>query len=236
MPMKTLIDDKRIFNHLFQPIYDLSDWKVIGYEALIRSQLHNTPEALFNHAEKEKSLYEIDSQSMHKAYYTYNISNQRKKNTNLFLNIFPSTILHENFPDFLKNSITFSENIFEKIVFEVSELEKIHDWELFKERINWLKQNGFLIAIDDVGSGYYTSQGIINLDINFLKLDRFFAKDLHLSKKKQDFIQFYLNYCNQYGIKLILEGVENEQELAIAKYLKVPYAQGYLLGKPDVLK
>ncbi|HDJ1468230.1 TPA: EAL domain-containing protein [Clostridioides difficile] len=76
---------------------------------------------------------------------------------------------------------------------------------------------------------------IIELEPDYLKLDRYFSQDLKSSKQKQSLISFFLNYCQEYKSQLILEGLENEMDMEMAKSLGIPIAQGYLLGKPALL-
>jgi EAL domain-containing protein (putative c-di-GMP-specific phosphodiesterase class I) len=224
------------FYHYFQPIYHLSNWTKLGYEVLLRSNLYSNPEYTFLEAKKEKQLYELDSRSIHKAILTYHKAGLRKKDGNLFLNILPSTILNQNFSSFLNKIIADNYLVSQQIVLEISESELIDDLEDFKIRISELKKQGILIAIDDIGKGYASFKNIVELEPDFLKLDRYFAKDLHLSTQKQTLISLFISYCEQYKTQLILEGVESEEEVAIAKALGVPFAQGYIIGRPALLQ
>jgi EAL domain-containing protein (putative c-di-GMP-specific phosphodiesterase class I) len=223
------------FFHYFQPIYNIKNWVKLGYEVLLRSEAYPNPELTFKQAIKEKQLYELDSRSIHKAIRTYRSAGLSKNDGLLFLNIFPSTILNPNFPSFLKYFTNILQNS-QQIVLEISESEMIEDFDTFKERIIELKKNGFLIAIDDFGRGYANFKFMIELEPDYLKLDRYFAKDLHLSKQKQTIVKSFVTYCREYKCNLILEGVETEQDMAMAKLLGIPIAQGFLLGKPGLLK
>ncbi|WP_157800902.1 EAL domain-containing protein [Bacillus solitudinis] len=224
------------FYHYFQPIYNLNSMNKIGFEALLRSKVHANPETVFKEAIKEKRLYELDSISIHNALYTYQSAGFSQKEGALFLNIFPSTILNRDFSSFLNKIST--ENYLDKqqIVLEICESESIDEFETFKERIIELKKQGFLIAIDDIGKGYSNFELVIELEPDYLKLDRYFSKDLHLSKKKQRIISFFLNYCEEEKIRLILEGLEDNRDLVVAKALGVKHGQGYILGRPALLK
>jgi EAL domain-containing protein (putative c-di-GMP-specific phosphodiesterase class I) len=224
------------FYHYFQPIYHLSNWTKLGYEVLLRSSIYSNPEDTFLEAKKEGQLYELDTQSIQKAIQTYHKAGLRNKDGVLFLNIFPSTILNKKFQSFLNKIIADNYLVSQQIVFEISESEIIDDFENFKIRILELKKQGILIAIDDIGKGYASFKNIVELEPDFLKLDRYFAKDLHLSKHKQTLISFFLSYCEQFNSHLILEGVENEEEIAIAKEVGISLAQGYGIGKPALLQ
>lgn len=234
MSIKNFIREEKFYHH-FQPIYYINSRKKLGYEALLRSQIHSNPELTFQEAKREKQLYELDSRSIHKAISTYNLAGLSKKNGTLFLNILPSTILNQNFPSFLDQIITENYLHSQQIVLEISESETVEAFDIFKKQILDLKKQGFLIAIDDIGKGYSNFKNIIELEPQYLKLDRYFAQDLHLSKQKQAIILLLLKYCEQSRGQLILEGIETEEEIEIASALGIPIVQGYLLGKPALL-
>jgi EAL domain-containing protein (putative c-di-GMP-specific phosphodiesterase class I) len=223
------------FYHYFQPIYSLKSGEKLGYEVLLRSNIYPNPDYTFQEARKEKQLYELDSQSIHKAIATYHSAGLSKKDGKLFLNIFPSTILNPSFPSFLNKIITNNYLDSQEIILEISESELIEEFDTFKERIAELKKIGFLIAIDDIGQGYTNLKIIIELEPDYLKFDRYFTQNLQLSKQKQAIITLFLSYCDQYKSQLILEGVENEEDITIAKELGIPIAQGYFLGRPALL-
>lgn len=223
------------FFHDFQPIYDIFSWKKIGHESLLRSTSKQDPKIIFEKAKEEKWLYQLDSWSIDKAAHTYQQKGLLKKQGCLFVNIFPSTILNENFPSFVNKMMDDYTFESKQIVFEISESENIFQVATFNERVNELKKLGFLIAIDDMGKDQSCLKLIVDTEPHFIKLDRYFAENLHLSEKKQMIINLILNYGQQFGSKLILEGVETPTEMAIAKALGVPYCQGYILGKPEGL-
>ena len=209
---------------------------MLGYEVLLRSTVYPNPEYVFQEARKENWLYELDSLSIHKALLTYQSAGLSKRDGNLFINILPSTILNQRFPSFLKKIVTENYLDTRKIVLEISESEIIEEFDTFVNRLSEIKKQGFLIAIDDIGDGYSNFKTIIELEPDYLKLDRYLSEDLHLSKQKQTVISFYLSYANQYKSQLILEGIENEMEMETAKKLGVPIGQGYYLGRPALLE
>ncbi|MDQ0253064.1 EAL domain-containing protein (putative c-di-GMP-specific phosphodiesterase class I) [Evansella vedderi] len=199
---------KEEFYHFFQPIYQLGGWKKEGYEVILRSKLHPNPEVAFQKAVKAKRLYELDSRSIHKAIRTYQKAGFSKKDGYLFLNIFPSIILNPMFPSFLNLIISNNHLNSQQVVLEISETEIIKEFDHFKQQIKVLKDLGFLIAIDDVGKGYANARAIIELEHDYIKLDRFFSDDLLTSNKKQSFIKYYVDYCNTHNSQLVLEGLE----------------------------
>ncbi|OKO94806.1 hypothetical protein BRO54_1361 [Geobacillus proteiniphilus] len=153
------------------------------------------------------------------------------------LNVYPSTILHHEFKPFLKRVVERFPYIENRIVFELNETKEEEgiwkDGEL-KAAIELMRGYGFYIAIDDVGKGASTLQKIIELQPDYVKLDRYFAQGLAANEEKQKMVSLLASYCGRKMV-LVLEGIEEEVDLAQAKLLRVPAAQGYLLGKPGKL-
>lgn len=235
MSIKQFIKEEK-FCHFFQPVYSLSDWKTYGHEGLMRSKIYPNPEYIFQKAKKEKSLFELDSLSIYKILSDYDLKKTTKKNGSLFINVLPSTILNPGFPTFINKLVSHNLLDKQKIVFEISESEKINDYNTFKERILDIKKMGFLISLDDVGRGFTNIKALIELEPNYLKLDGYLSHNLYQSKEKQTFISFCVDYCEKYNIKLILEGIETAADMSMAKVLGVHLGQGYILGKPESLK
>jgi EAL domain-containing protein (putative c-di-GMP-specific phosphodiesterase class I) len=235
MSIKSLIREEKFFHH-FQPIYDLVNWRRFGYEALLRTKEFQNPEETFIAAKKQKQLYELDIRSIHKAVLTYRSAGFSRKDGYLFINIYPSTILNPSFPTFLNQIISNDSLKSQQIVLEISESEVINEFTILQEHILILKNEGFLIAIDDVGRGYSDFRTIIDLEPDIIKLDRYLANDLHKSKQKQSLVKLLLKYAEQNNSNIILEGIENESEMAMAKALGIKFGQGYVLGRPDALQ
>jgi EAL domain-containing protein (putative c-di-GMP-specific phosphodiesterase class I) len=235
-----MIDIKRIIaceeiEHVFQPMWELNNWNIFGYEALVRFPKEGITdiESTFRVARKQDLLFELDTLSIRRAIDTFPIIQLNKEH--LFINIFPSTLVHSEFEPFLQNLVQSYPGIKGKVVFELNEtIDEEHIWNipLLKEKVELLKKYGFCFALDDIGKGVGTFQKIIELSPDFIKLDRYFSENLSLTKEKQEMITLLNEFC-KHRIGLVLEGIEEEVDLAFAKYLKVPIGQGYLMGKPE---
>lgn len=221
------MDERSNIYHVFQPIVSTQTLEVIGYEAFLRSHIESNPLALFNKARKEKIISKLDSMSIEQAISQYGYNNF------LFLNIFPSTVLDDESYLLLTQLVNyFNEN--KQIILELN--ESIDDglcWEEFElfDRINNLRTLGYLIAIDDVGKGQSSMHKVIELNPDFIKLDRYFAQNLHKCKLKQEVVSFFVNYSKHRSL-FILEGIENHVDLSKATELGVNYVQGFLFGQP----
>lgn len=234
MLIRDLIVEDSYF-HFYQPIVNIEHNKIIGYEGLMRSEVHTNPEQIFLQAKREKQLVELDSRSIQKAAKAYQKAGYRMQDGCLFLNVFPTTLLDSNFLIFTKKIMLDDPQHCQHLVFEISELEDIQNQSQLIERIKELKELGFKFAIDDVGKGYSDFQTIIEMEPDYIKVDRYFSQQLSQFPKKQSFIQLVNEYSKRNGCQLILEGLETLEDLEMARQLGVEYAQGYLLGRPEPL-
>jgi EAL domain-containing protein (putative c-di-GMP-specific phosphodiesterase class I) len=219
------------FHHYYQPLYCLSTMKVYGYECLIRSEYFKNPEQLFKSAKKEKILHKLDMLSIIRAIVDYH--KYIEKGAPLFINVFPTTLLHPLFQSFIIDLVSSTTLNPSYIVFEIVEEEV--DLMALKDVVSALRRLGFRLAIDDVGKEASSLRSVIELQPHFVKLDRYFATDLSHSNLKQRMITSLVDYC-QKDFCLVLEGIEHAEDLSIAKSLGVSMGQGYLLGIPGIIE
>ncbi|MEB3100752.1 EAL domain-containing protein [Ferviditalea candida] len=230
--------DEQLFQHYFQPIRQLSDLYTLGHEALMRSDHHYSPDQLFQAARSLGKMAHLDASSLDKAVRVFNsLLLSGKAAGNLFINLFPSTIVTSGF---LKIMEQLSKNIAEKtkVVIEINEFKDESDFwtdRNFLHRIAELKKIGYHIAIDDVGEGAATLKNIVEMEPDFIKLDKYFSKSLSASKKKQELVQFFAKFCRNNNIQMILEGIETREDLTTAKEIGVSLGQGFYLGVPTDL-
>ena len=99
------------------------------------------------------------------------------------------------------------------------------------ERILHLKNNNFLIAIDDFGSGYSNFQRVIDIDPDFIKIDGSLIKNIE-NPKFFHTVFAILNFAKSLSADLIAEFVENERIFQIVKMIGIEYSQGYFFSPP----
>lgn len=238
MPNIKALMDQHDFYHLFQPIHNLQAKHSIGYEALIRSKSNLQLDQLFHLAEEQNILFELDLYSIALSIKIF-FTPQHNQNCDLllFVNVFPSTIVSPFFEGRITQLLEQYGAYTNRIVFEINEsIEQSEIWrsKSFLETIQYLRAQGFSIALDDVGEGTTTFKNIIDVAPDFIKLDRFFAKDLCTNKQKQKAIKLFVEYCRGEA-QLILEGIEQFEDLSNAVYLGIIIGQGYWLGVPELI-
>lgn len=230
MSIKNVLLKEDHIYHVYQPIFNIKNDTVLGYEAFIRSEKFTNPEHLFSMAKQHEILFEVDILSIKKAIKSYCMVEEE---TLLFLNVYPSTIIREEFLLIVNDLLKKNKLLRGKVVFEINEdIDEINIWSKceFLTVLNEIKKLGCQIAMDDVGKGAASLKNIIYAKPNFIKLDKFFSNQLTRSADKKRLISFFISFCKE--TRLIIEGIETKDDLNLIRELNATYAQGYLLGLP----
>lgn len=220
---------------VYQPIVSLKNGEVYAYEALSRHTLDQGDLAiddLFKIARRNNLLWELEKLCRTKALHNVINSIERKI---LFLNVDAGTIRSPQFRSGFTSEILQQFNIRpEQIVIELTEQSAVKDIEGFIEIVSHYQSQGFNIAIDDFGSGYSGLGRVCALSPMYLKLDMNLVRNIHKEPVKKSAVSSTVEFCRQSNIKVIAEGIENEEELSTLISLNVDYGQGYYLCRPHL--
>lgn len=235
--IENIIKEKELYSE-YQPLMSSSDDSIFAYEAFIRSAQGINPRTLFQDARNNNNLYKLDTSCVTQAIENYPCSYLGKQF--LFINIFPSTIIHNEFENFIDNLLLTYANIRGCVVFEINEVvfdEKVWRKETFLRRISYLKSLGFRIALDNLPIAKASFEKIKTISPHFIKLDRSKSEGLSCALDKQALITSLLKYILEYvhhsKMKLVLKGIETEEDLLTAKRLGVPLIQGNYISKSN---
>jgi EAL domain-containing protein (putative c-di-GMP-specific phosphodiesterase class I) len=100
------------------------------------------------------------------------------------------------------------------------------------ETMKRLKGLGISFAIDDFGTGYSCLSYLPALPFDMLKIDRSFVKECHLRPERRRLVESLITLAHNMGLRVIVEGVEHEEQLDLITNLEGNEIQGYLLGRP----
>ena len=125
-------------------------------------------------------------------------------------------------------------NIGGYLTLEILESEKVSSFDTVNEFINDVKKLGVKIAIDDFGTGFSNYENILNLNIDYIKIDGSLIKrvdeDIYLN-----LIKSIVLFSKQQNIKVVAEFVSDLKTLRYVKNIEIDYSQGYYIGKPEKL-
>jgi diguanylate cyclase (GGDEF)-like protein len=123
----------------------------------------------------------------------------------------------------------------ERIVFEVVESDNPQDLDHLKTVLKFYREAGFLIALDDLGSGYSGLNLLHQLRPDFVKLDMGLIRDVHQDLYKASITEKLLEIAHKLNIQTVAEGIECVDELNWLRDRGATFAQGYLIAKPSAV-
>jgi len=154
------------------------------------------------------------------------------KDFSLSVNISPVVLMEKSFYDtvvFLLDSYNLRGK---NLTFEIMEDTVSHNIDNFANLLNTIKDLGINIAIDDYGTGHTSLSYLINLPIDYIKIDRSFVTGIDKETKKFLLLKSIIDMASTLDMKVIIEGVEEYSEDDLIKMFKDMTIQGYLYCKP----
>jgi len=224
---------------IYQPIVSFLNGKVYGYEALSRVLDNKTSnkivdlsiEQIFRMSDRINKSLEFDALCRSKALKNAKSIAQTEKK--LFLNVNPNIINNENFKAGLTKGFLDKEGFdFRKVVFEIAESVAIINREIFLASINHYRNQNYMIAIDNVGSGYSGLNMINDIKPDIIKLDMNLIRNIDKDETKRFLCRAMVDFCKNAGIKVLAKGIETEEELKTLIKLDIELGQGYFIGYP----
>lgn len=220
----------------FQPIFSLAHKRVIGYEALVRVKNENdepiSPSTLFNSDVDIDSLTHLDR--LCRYLHIKNFSFLNDSINWLFLNVSPQIITHgKSFGSFFNDLLEVTGVPPHQIVIEIVEYPIAHQEHLVKT-IEYYKDMGCLIAIDDFGAGDSNFERIWSLNPEIVKLDRSMIVNAAEQPKIRRLLPEIVSLLHQAGSLILIEGVETEEQAMIAMECDVDFVQGFYFAKPTI--
>ena len=221
----------------FQPQVNILSNEIIGAEALVRWQdpEHGlqSPAYFIDHCEKNGQISEIGRQVLLKTCQqgrqwldeglpintlAVNLSANQLANPNLYQQV--SEILQQTgFPA-------------RHLELELTESALMTDTESTIELLEQLRGMGIQLAIDDFGTGYSSFTYLKRFPIDILKIDKSFIDEIEYKEEDKEIVAAMIAMGHALGLKVLAEGVENQQQLTILKTLGCDIFQGYLRSRP----
>lgn len=215
----------------FQPIIDLYNFEILGYEAFTKPSFEKKVDYFFKRAQEHETLFELDLLFRIKALLKASKEGISSRHL-LFLNIHPIALLHEPYYQELFQKLIrqlgFSH---EQIVLEIANCQQIEDWEDYLKSIFHLLRLGYKISFDDYGGSFHNYIELTEIRPNFVKVDQFFIMGGLKDTFSRKIIEHVLEICQELGIMVVIKGVERREELLALLGIGVKYYQGSYFGE-----
>ncbi|MGN7241051.1 putative bifunctional diguanylate cyclase/phosphodiesterase [Priestia megaterium] len=219
---------------VYQPQLDLNKGKISGVELLIRWKHpimgEVSPVEFLPFAEQYGLLKDIFLLVFEEA--CKNIVNRVSREIQYAINLSVNQLLDENFVHDVSKTLKKYNISASQITLEIVEDIEIYSIKRVQQKLNLLKQLDFTISLDDFGKGYFSFSDFINLPIDFIKLDKDFVSSLMENKKNKRIILPIIMMAHNLGLKVIIEGIEDEVQFNDWRNFGCDVAQGYFISKP----
>ncbi len=220
------------FRAVSMPLLSLNDEKLTGYEILSRGPAgaFEMPDDLFRVSIEHNLLTIVDLRCL-KTCLNATVDPKYDQSVRFHVNLFPSTIIDTPidrlltlFPDNRKDG---------NFCIEISEQQFIGDPTYLRDHVHALRENGLLVAIDDVGFGRSSLESLILLEPDIVKIDRKYVSGAYKEPAKARLLIRLIKVIQALGSELIAEGIEEREDLEFLLENGVKYGQGWYWGKPS---
>jgi len=219
----------------FQPIVDLASNTIFGYESLARgvSDEGNLiyPDTLFRWGREGDMLFYLDRACRETSLKTAAVKNIASK---VFINFIPTAIYDPQ--HCLQSTVKWARQLDfdpKNIIFEVIESDYVADLDHLKKILDFYKSQGFMVALDDVGSGYSSLNMIAKLLPDIVKIDREIIDHIDTNIVNQSIFRAIVQIAKDNNIIVLAEVIERAEEAVFCTQEGADLAQGYYYGKPS---
>jgi EAL domain-containing protein (putative c-di-GMP-specific phosphodiesterase class I) len=221
----------------YQPQVEIRTRRIVGAEALVRWQHPRfgllQPADFIPLAEDTGSIIHIGALVLRCACTQARLWQIAGHNGfRIAVNVSPRQLREKNFPETVAAVLDATSLRPDCLELEVTETSLMQSSEVGIQTLHQLRDLGTHIAIDDFGTGYSSLGYLKRLPIDLVKLDASFVKDATTDPDDAALVMAIITLAHTLGKKVIAEGIEREDQLALLKLLRCDIGQGYLFGAP----
>ena len=231
--IKEALDEHRFVLHA-QPIIALPGRRTVAYELLLRMIDRNgtliAPNTFLPVAERFDLIGEIDH------WVTAEAVKLAASGVSIHFNLSGKSLVDRDLVAEIKRLLSDFDADPGLLVCEITETAIAADQALAQAFVRQLAALGLRIALDDFGTGYGGLTYLKHLQVELVKIDIEFVRDLPENPESQHVVKAIVNLAQGFGRKTVAEGVENEKTLELLEGLGVDYAQGFWIGRPAPLE
>lgn len=218
------------FTMAFQPIVDIAAGSVWAHEALVRGTEGQGAGWVLGQV-TEANRYAFDQSCRIKAIEL--AASLPMDDARLSINFLPNAVYKAE--TCIRATLAAARRTgfpTDRIIFEVTENERVVDHDHLKSIFTEYKRQGFLTAIDDFGSGYSGLNLLAEFQPDIIKLDMELTRGIDADRARRSIVKAILAVCDDLAIIPIAEGIETVDEARTLRDLGVTLMQGYLFAKP----
>jgi diguanylate cyclase (GGDEF)-like protein len=228
---------RRELHLVYQPKADLNTGAIIGAEALIRWRRPDhgfvPPTEFIPVAERAGLIQDI----------TEFVLEQVGSDTaawpcaewpdfRVSVNISALDLKRIDFTDWLRSVLDQTGMAREHLELEITEHALVDNIERTRETLDALQRDGIELSVDDFGTGYSSLSYLKNFPLNCIKIDRSFIQDIPTDESNASIAKSVITMSHGLGMRVIAEGVEDDEQASFLRHQGCDHIQGYLLSPP----
>jgi len=227
--------EKALFRLHFQGVYRAEDGTLSHLEALIRMVDERNPEQLImpGHfiqlAEKSGRILDIDRWVIREV---LRMLSAHPSIPSIAINLSGRSLSEPSLPQFISDELRQGGVNPSRLIVEITETAAVSDLHDAQRMIEALRQLGCGICLDDFGVGFSSFAYLKHLDVDTIKIDGLFIRDLPNDPDNQVFVQAMVSVALGLGKSVVAEYVEDGETLALLRRFGIDLVQGYHLDHP----
>ena len=225
--LEDAIEQDRIAIH-FQPQIEPATGRIVAVEALARWDGEPSAAELFQRARRGGLKERLSRFAQRKALRIAGAWIAPLSELRISINLLAEDLAREGYDQWLLDEIALAGLAPERVTVEITEDSLLADGKLIAERLGRLREAGIQIAVDDFGTGYANLAYLTSLPLDTLKIDRGLIADLVEKKRGRIVVRAMVDMARQLDLKVVVEGVETPEQLALIAGWGCDLYQGFL--------
>ncbi len=223
------------FELWFQPIVDIERNRLHHFEVLARFQEGESPFENIRFAEQIGVIEQFDLAVCDRAIALLKSRLNGDQLVGMAINISGRSIENSIFVNLLLKILEKNQSLSKWLSIEITESSRMRDLARAEQIIQQIRQMGFVLCLDDFGSGAASFQYLRSLTVDFVKIDGIYVKQIGQSRRDDAMLRCIAGTCRELGIGTIGECVETASQARSLLDLGVKFAQGWYYGRatPD---
>lgn len=221
--------DLKVF---YQPVVKAADLTIVGLEALVRWTSKEfgavSPAVFIPVAEETGLIHDIGRWVVHRACEDLH----RWPTLHMAINVSPVQLRDPNFAHEIQQIVESHGHSPSRFELELTEGILVNNPTIAQRKLKMLKDSGFVLSLDDFGTGFSSIGYLRQFPFDILKIDRSFVRDIGSTGTANALLQSLVSLGDALELSVIAEGIENDEQLQLLRLMRCDFIQGFLISRP----